>query len=105
MKKDIQAIFDMYRDDVISGQCLLAIGFGMLIGMPLAMLWRIICGILFMLFGVFKIFKPRAKHIDQHEYDKCPQCGKEFTFFNHGSVEEGVCYTFCECGYDSRKEN
>lgn len=56
--------------------------------------------------GLCKILnrKPKVKYIDQRKYEKCPHCGKEFTFFNYGVFEEGACYSFCECGYDSREE-
>lgn len=99
MKKDLKAILDLYRDRNIAWCNMFMVGFGMTIGLPLAMIWRAICAILFMIFGILKIFKPRARYIDVHKYEKCPQCGKELCYYHHGAD-----YIFCECGYDSRKE-
>lgn len=106
MKKDLQAILELYQDEETPWWYVLAYGLLMVIGLPIAMIWRALIGILVMLCGICKIFKRklRRKYIDIHKYDKCPKCGKEFTIYNHGTYSEGVCYTFCECGYDSREE-
>ena len=106
MKKDLQTILDLYRDKELTWWQVFRYGLLMVIGLPIAMMWRAIIGILITLCGLCKIFqhKPRVKRIDQHKYDKCPCCGKELTFYNHDTYSDGICYTFCECGYDSRED-
>lgn len=104
MGNDIKGIKDAYKDNNISCMQMLYVGLVCIIMAVPAMIWRVICGILFIICGILKLFTPRAKYIDSHKYEKCPKCGKEFTYYNHRAYEEGVSYTFCECGYDSREE-
>ena len=110
MKNDLKAILDMYRDKYIPWWTPFLIGLTTLICLPLALIWRAICGIIMMICGVCKIFKRKEKHThDTHYNDRCPKCGSPLTVYNHETIYhedtgDTSYYIFCACGYDSREE-
>ena len=73
----------------------------------LSFVWRPLMCVGMFVVWIIKIFKPRRHMMGymverKRQYKTCPKCGRELTYYNHGIYENGICYEFCECGYDSR---
>lgn len=110
MKNDVKALKEAWNDSEVDSWVLVHVGFMILLSSVLAMVWRVIMGLVTIIVGTLKLFKPRQhSRILSTQFgkqEKCPKCGTEMTYYNHFAFEdeEGISYVKCNCGYDSRND-
>jgi len=109
---DITALKHILSDDNITASETILMFFACVISTLLSFIWRPIMCVAMFIILILKMFislKPKRKHskirITHAPCKTCPCCGRELTYYNHGVYKDGICYEFCSCGYDSRRED
>ena len=111
MINDIRALKEAWNDEENNGGFVIYGGFMTLLCAIPAMIWRIIIGFVMIVMGIAKSIKKEAVGYrkfytfnNSRQYEKCPKCGTELTYYNHfpNENEEVTSFVVCKCGYDSR---
>lgn len=109
---DVTALKHILSDDNITASEIILMFFTCVISTLLSFIWRpIMCVAMFitLILKMLISLKPKRKRskirITHAPCKTCPCCGRELTYYNHGVYKDGICYEFCSCGYDSRRED